>query len=141
MSSCFTEKYRGQHFTALYSTDPMAANTRIISKESPEWLEREHGYSVDYFRIVRDKGKRAEMRWGVEVDISYDNGLVGYPQYDTFDTLEEANAFIEICRKVINNWYCGFGIRKTTYDKKTNKLDIEVIKPCESVNATKVDKL
>ena len=56
-------------------------------------------------------------------------------------TLEEANAFIEISRKVINNWYCGFGIRKTTYDKKTNKLDIEVIMPCESVNATKTDKL
>lgn len=141
MSSCFTEKYRGQHFTALYSTDPMVANTRNLSKESPEWLKSENGYNVDYFRVVHDRGKRSEMRWGVEVDIPYDNGLVGYPQYDTFDTLEEANAFIEISRKVINNWYCGFGIRKTTYDKKTNKLDIEVIMPCESVNATKTDKL
>lgn len=141
MSSGFNEKYRGQHFKALYSTDPMVANTRDLSKESPERLENEHGYTVDYFRVVHDRGKRLEMRWGVTVDVPYDNGLVGFPQSDKFDTLEDAKAFIEIKRKVINNWYCGFGIRKTTYNKKTNKLDIEVIKPCESVNATKIDKL
>lgn len=141
MSSCFTEKYRGQHFTALYSTDPMVANTRNLSEESPEWLKSENGYNVDYFRVVHDRGKRSEMRWGVEVDISYDNGLVGYPQSDTFCTLEDAKTFIQFARKVVNNWYCGFGIRKTTYNEKTNKLDIEVIMPCESVNATKTDKL
>ena len=141
MSSGFTEKYKGQHFKALYSTDPMVANTRDLSKESPEWLENEHGYNVDYFRVVHDRGKHIEMRWGMWVDMSYDNGLVGFPQSDKFDTLEVAKAFVAIKRKVVNNWYCGFGIRRTTYNKKTNKLNIEVIMPCESVNATKVDNL
>lgn len=143
MSSCFTEKYKGQHFKAVDSTNAMEAMTKGLEKESPEWLESENGYNVDYFRVVRDRGKRVNMRWGMWVDMSYDNGLVGYAQSDTFKTLEEAKAFIDITRKVINNWYCGFGIRKTTYDKKTNKLDIEVIVPCECVNATKttIDEL
>lgn len=143
MSSNFTERYKGQHFKAVDSTNAMEAMTKGLEKESPEWLESENGYNVDYFRVVRDRGKRANMRWGMWVDMSYDNGLVGYAQSDTFKTLEEAKAFIDITRKVINNWYCGFGIRKTTYDKKTNKLGIEVIVPCERVNATKttIDKL
>jgi len=137
MSSNFTERYKGQHFKAVDSTNAMEAMTKGLEKESPEWLESENGYNVDYFRVVRDRGKRVNMRWGMWVDMSYDNGLVGYAQSDTFKTLEEAKAFIDITRKVINNWYCGFGIRKTTYDKKTNKLGIKVIVPCERVNATK----
>lgn len=143
MSSGFTEKYRGQHFKALNSTNATEAMTHGLENESPEWLESENGYNVDYFRVVEDRGKRVRMRWGIFVDMSYDNGLVGYPQSDTFKTLEEAKAFIDIKRRVINNWYCGFGIRKTTYNKKTNKLKIEVIVPCESVNATKttIDEL
>lgn len=143
MSSGFTEKYKGQHFKAVDSTNAMEAMTKGLEKESPEWLESENGYNVDYFRVVRDRGKRVNMRWGMWVDMSYDNGLVGYAQSDTFRTLEDAKTFIEFARKVINNWYCGFGIRKTTYDKKTNKLDIEVIVPCECVNATKttIDEL
>ena len=141
MSSNFREGYRGQQFKALYHTDPMIANTRNLEKESDEFIENECGYTVDYFRVVHDRGKRLEMRWGTFVDMSYDNGLVGYPQCDTFETLEDAKAFVEVKRKVVNNWYCGFGIRKTTYNKKTRQIGIDVIMECESVNATIVEEL
>ena len=139
MSSNFKENYKGQHFKALYSTNPMETNVRDLSREF--WSDIDCGYSVDYFRVVLDKGRRAEMRWGVEVDVSYDNGLVGFPQCDTFNTLEDARAFVEVKRKVVNNWYCGFGIRKTEYDKKLHKLNIETIMECEHVNATAVNGL
>lgn len=160
MSSNFREKYKGQHFKALYSTNPMETNVRDIRKDflwidseknreshflifgsKERWADGECGYSVDYFRVVHDRGKRLEMRWGTYVDMSYDNGLVGFPQCDTFRTLEDAKAFIEVKRKVVNNWYCGFGIHKTVYDKKLHLLNIETIMECESVNATAINEL
>ena len=135
MSSGFTEKYKGQRFKVFKSVNPMDDNIASLdgwpTKEVKKMMA---GLCVDYFRVM--ECKFTEPRQGLFPDVRHNIGLIGMAESSHASDMDEAYKVIESLRKVENNWYCGFGIRKTEYDPKTDTFTNTVIKPCEHVNAS-----
>ena len=137
MSSGHGLPYRGESFKIVGCKNAMEKNTRSMFPEPKDNI----GIWVDYFRIVYDRGERIEQRFGSDSFVSYDNGYIGIECADRFQTVKEAEDFIKVKRSVVNNWYRGFGIRKTEYDKSTGTYTHEVIRPCEATNSVTVTLL
>lgn len=137
MSSGHGLPYRGESFKIVGCKNAMDKNTQSMFPEPKDNI----GIWVDYFRIVYDKGERIEKRFGSDSIVSYDNGYIGIECADRFQTVKEAEDFIKVKRSVVNNWYRGFGIRKTEYDKSTGTYTHEIIRPCEATNSVTVDHL
>jgi hypothetical protein len=83
--------------------------------------------------------KFTEPRQGYFPDVHRNIGLIGLAESSHASDMDEAYKLIDFLRRVENNWYCGFGIRKTEYDPKTDTFTNTVIKPCEYVNASILD--
>ena len=137
MSSGHGLPYQGQSFKIVDCKNAMEKNTRSMFPEPKDNI----GIWVDYFRIVYDRGERIEQRFGLDSIVSYDNGYIGIECADRFQTVKEAEDFIKVKKSVVNNWYCGFGIRKTEYDRSTGTYTHKIIKPCEAINSVTVDHL
>lgn len=95
------------------------------------------GLSVDYFRVV--ECKFTEPRQGCFPDVRHNIGLIGLAESSHASDMDEAHKLIDFLGRVENNWYCGFGIRKTEYNPKTDTFTNTVIQPCEHVNASILD--
>lgn len=134
MSSGHELPYKGDIFKIVGCKNAMEKNTQSMFPDPNDNI----GIWVDYFRIVYDKGTRIEQRFGFDSIVRYDNGYIGIECADRFQTVKEAKDFINVKRSVVNNWYCGFGIRKTEYDKSTGTYTHEVIMPCEATNSVTV---
>lgn len=137
MSSGRELPYNGVSFKIVGCKNAMEKNTRSMFPEPKDNI----GIWVDYFRIVYDKGVRIEQRFGLDSIVSYDNGYIGIECADRFQTVKEAEDFIKVKRSVVNNWYRGFGIRKTEYDKSTGIYTHEIIRPCEATNSVTVNHI
>lgn len=137
MSSGYGLPYRGERFKIVGCKNAMEKNTSSMFPKPKDNI----GIWVDYFRIVYDRGERLELRFGSASIVRYDNGYIGIECADRFQSVKEAEDFIKVKRSVVNNWYRGFGIRKTEYDKSTGTYTHEIIRPCEAVNCVVVDHL
>ena len=135
MSSGFTERYKGQSFKVFKSVNPMDDNIPSLDGWPTKKIKKSMaGLSVDYFRVV--ECKFTEPRCGYFPDVRHNIGLIGLAEFSHASDMEEAHKLINLLRKVENNWYCGFGIRKVEYDPKTDTFTNTVIQPCEHVNAS-----
>ena len=135
MSSGFTQRYKNQNFKVFKSVNPMDDNIASLdgwpTKEVKKMMT---GLSVDYFRVV--ECKFTEPRQGCFPDVRHNIGLIGLAEFCKVSDMDKAYKEIESLRKTENNWYCGFGIRKTEYNPKTDTFTSTVIQPCEYVNAS-----
>ena len=135
-------KYKGQSFRALGGRNAFWANTLNLDKESKDYKKQQVGIWVDYFDVRDYVENRIEMSFGVPCEKRYKYGNIGFPCADAVKSVEEAKELIKPKHNVDNHCYCGFGIRKTEYDAKNDKLTHTIIMPCEYANVSSViDKL
>ena len=132
MSSGFTKNYHGEAFKVVGKMNPTERATASMFPKVKDNI----GIFVDYYRVAHDSGYHNDLYL-----THYDNGLVGFDCSDRVDTVEDAYRLVESKRSIVNNWYCGFGIRRTTYNRETGEYTHEIIKPCEAVNCVIVDHL
>lgn len=126
MGSGFTRAYKGESFIV---TDGRTPNEIFMDEKKPS-----KKFCVTYYRLDYDKGNRLTTSYGSPMFEHYDNGLRGYEQCDSFETLDEALDFVRVKKQVVSNWYRGFGILKFT------KNGCETISPNEWVNKVVVKK-
>lgn len=126
MGSGFARAYKGESFIV---TDGRTPNEIFMNEKKTS-----KGFCVTYYRLAYDKGSRLTTSYGSPMIEDYNNGLRGYEQCDSFETLDEALDFVRVKKQVVNNWYRGFGILKFT------KNGCETISPNEWVNKVVVKK-
>ena len=58
-------------------------------------------YAVAFTLVTIDKGERCENYFGVPRCVAYNNGWVGYQEFDYFDTKEEAECYVETRKQIV----------------------------------------
>ena len=61
---------------------------------------KDHKYCVAYTTIKHDKGWKEENRWGTPSIVEYDNGIVGYQNFDFLEHKEEAETLYNQRKKL-----------------------------------------